>query len=324
MDKKGDELKIGTYVGHQFYYRRPNTKHKMYVTTMETGKTRVPFKDPEIQKQEEIELTQERAKFIREYQQNNSIPWLHTYPRPKPILKFLPFKQVNDTITIQSQYGYYTCYPKTLKRIDVNQCYKDKQILTFEWKVLSVKPKILQLNNFLSDYEVEHIKNLAKPKLERSVTGAGGYSNSARTSSTAWVKRSESDLLDHIFKRIADVTLVDEEHLWDTIGSESIQVVYYEKGQEYKAHHDWRVNRVQTRFATFLMYLNDQFDKDSGGETSFPKVNMKVHPGKGNVIMFYDLMEDGNVDDLTLHAALPVIKGVKWLSNVWIWDPNFS
>lgn len=27
-------------------------------------------------------------------------------------------------------------------------------------------------------------------------------------------------------------------------------------------------------------------------------------------------------DDLSLHAALPVNRGEKWLANFWIWDPK--
>ncbi len=120
-------------------------------------------------------------------------------------------------------------------------------------------------DRFLSDFEVEHIKAVATPLLHRSVTGAGGHENKARTSSNAWVKRSMSDVLDWIFRRLADVVHVDEAHLWDTIGSESVQVVHYAEGQEYKAHHDWRTNRLQTRFATFLIYLTDMASPDAGG-----------------------------------------------------------
>ena len=36
--------------------------------------------------------------------------------------------------------------------------------------------------------------------------------------------------------------------------------------------------------------------------------------------MFYNLLEDGNGDDLALHAAQPVHSGEKWLANFWIWD----
>lgn len=49
---------------------------------------------------------------------------------------------------------------------------------------------------------------------------------------------------------------------------------------------------------------------------------MAVHPGVGNGILFYNILEDGNTDDLALHAALPILEGEKWLCNLWIWDPK--
>jgi len=39
---------------------------------------------------------------------------------------------------------------------------------------------------------------------------------------------------------------------------------------------------------------------------------------------FYNLFPDGNVDPSTLHYAEPPIKGEKWMTNLWIWDPVFS
>jgi prolyl 4-hydroxylase len=41
-------------------------------------------------------------------------------------------------------------------------------------------------------------------------------------------------------------------------------------------------------------------------------------------VLFYNLLEDGNADVNTLHAALPVIEGDKWLANFWIWDPIYA
>ena len=37
-------------------------------------------------------------------------------------------------------------------------------------------------------------------------------------------------------------------------------------------------------------------------------------------MLFYNLLPDGNADVNSLHAALPVIKGEKWLANFWVWD----
>jgi prolyl 4-hydroxylase len=63
------------------------------------------------------------------------------------------------------------------------------------------------------------------------------------------------------------------------------------------------------------------------GETAFPKAELsdggiKVIPKKGSAVLFYNLLEDGNGDDLSLHAALPCKKGEKWLANYWVWDPK--
>lgn len=65
-----------------------------------------------------------------------------------------------------------------------------------------------------------------------------------------------------------------------------------------------------------------------GGETAFFKANdnkgFALHPGKGSAVVFYNLLEDGNGDEMALHSSLPVKKGIKWLANLWIWDPKLT
>lgn len=41
---------------------------------------------------------------------------------------------------------------------------------------------------------------------------------------------------------------------------------------------------------------------------------------QGGAVLFYNLLPDGNADVKSLHAALPVVKGEKWLANFWVWD----
>lgn len=76
------------------------------------------------------------------------------------------------------------------------------------------------------------------------------------------------------------------------------------------------------RFATLLLYLNDGME---GGETSFPLWRnaesphaLKVKPEKGKAVLFYNILPDGNFDELSEHAALPVTNGEKWLANLWV------
>ena len=103
---------------------------------------------------------------------------------------------------------------------------------------------------------------------------------------------------------------LDHNILVTTKNSEDLQVVNYQLRQKYDSHHDWGVSGYnESRFITLLLYLTDG-EAAAGGETAFPKARegagFKVRPTKGSAILFYNLLEDGNGDDLALHAALPV------------------
>jgi prolyl 4-hydroxylase len=123
-------------------------------------------------------------------------------------------------------------------------------------------------------------------------------------------------LTETIYKRLADLLQLDEKILYNGINCEHMQVVNYQIGQKYDSHHDWSCGGYpESRLITILVYLTDQIDPESGGETSFPKaasgLGIKITPKKGQAVLFYNLLEDGNGDDLSLHAALPVIRGEK-------------
>ena len=68
------------------------------------------------------------------------------------------------------------------------------------------------------------------------------------------------------------------------------------------------------------MYLNDPI---AGGETTFPRWSnaetfheLAVTPKTGKAVLFYSQLPDGNLDDLSQHAAKPVIEGEKWMINL--------
>jgi len=65
-----------------------------------------------------------------------------------------------------------------------------------------------------------------------------------------------------------------------------------------------------------------------GGETVFPRAittqfhdGVKVKPQSGKAVLFYNVLPDGNMDDLSQHAGGKVESGVKYLANIWVWDP---
>lgn len=197
-----------------------------------------------------------------------------------------------------------------------------------------------QLNSFLSQTEVDHMMILTTGmKLHRSTT-AGDTTRDAerdrtrntRTSLNTWVYRENDLIVDTIYRRASDLLRIDEallrprsEEEYPNLKSkgslaEALQLVHYDPGQEYTAHHDFGYadfsNKNQpARFATLLLYLNEGM---IGGETQFPRwVNaetregLKVEPKVGKAVLFYSQLPDGNMDDWSHHAALPVKEGEK-------------
>ena len=200
-----------------------------------------------------------------------------------------------------------------------------------ELEVISLQPRAFVIMNFLSDFEADAIIKLASPQVKESTVGnndGGGVRKSTtRTSFNTWINRKTSDVTETISRRAADLLNIDEKLLNAGVNAEELQVIHYGVGQKYDAHHDWGVNGyAESRYITLLFYLNNMKHPDAGGETSFPKAaggrGIKVHPGKGSAVLFYNLLEDGNADDLSLHEATPPRDGEKWLANYWIWDPK--
>ena len=50
----------------------------------------------------------------------------------------------------------------------------------------------------------------------------------------------------------------------------------------------------------------------------FIKKNLNIKPSKGSVVVFKNCIGNTNKKDVdSIHAALPVIKGEKWVFNLW-------
>eukprot|EP00568_Trieres_chinensis_P003704 CAMPEP_0183311212 /NCGR_PEP_ID=MMETSP0160_2-20130417/35736_1 /TAXON_ID=2839 ORGANISM="Odontella Sinensis, Strain Grunow 1884" /NCGR_SAMPLE_ID=MMETSP0160_2 /ASSEMBLY_ACC=CAM_ASM_000250 /LENGTH=203 /DNA_ID=CAMNT_0025475721 /DNA_START=17 /DNA_END=625 /DNA_ORIENTATION=+ len=196
---------------------------------------------------------------------------------------------------------------------------------------LSCRPRAFEIQNFLSPIEVRHIIALATTmNLAASQTGEGSSKSDIRkirTSRNTWVGREESPIIDAVYRRAADLMRIDEalfryrgdgeykELGTDRSIAEKLQLVHYDVGQEYTPHHDFGYSAQQdprqpARFATLLLYLNEV---PGGGETSFPRWKnaetsnaLKVTPEVGKAVLFYSQLPDGNMDDLSQHAAVPV------------------
>jgi len=108
---------------------------------------------------------------------------------------------------------------------------------------------------------------------------------------------------------------------------EFLQLVRYGEGKYYREHHDSNEQYVEMpmgpRILTFFFYLNEV---EEGGETSFPRLDVKVKPKKGRAVLWANMRDDDiHRNDLrTIHAALPVIKGFKKAANFWIYQYDYQ
>lgn len=224
----------------------------------------------------------------------------------------------------------------------------EQESLKLILKSVSCSPRVFEIDSFLSPVEVQHIMDLASNlEFSESMTNShatlrGEEDRKTRSSTNTWVDRGSSPILDAIYRRAADVLQIDESLLRHREGfehtelatdhsiAEAIQLVHYAEGEQYTAHHDTIHPSMQDRyqpyrFATILFYLNDGME---GGETTFPRSvtadshsGIEIVPKKGKAVLFYNMLEDGNVDDLSQHASTEVLKGEKWVANLWVWDP---
>tara|TARA_B100000519_G_C14051513_1_gene347637 strand:- start:134 stop:730 length:597 start_codon:yes stop_codon:yes gene_type:complete len=183
---------------------------------------------------------------------------------------------------------------------------------------------VYEFPNLLTDEECNKIIELSKDKIKRSTVIGESQKNdisTIRTSSNTFLNNSIDPLMKQINDKIYSIIKINTENY------EDLQVVQYKPGQFYKAHwdacdpkKDERCNldvlKGGLRFATFIIYLNDDME---GGETEFPLINKKIKPEKGKGILFFNLENDLlNRRELSKHAGLPPTKGVKWMCNKWI------
>jgi prolyl 4-hydroxylase len=75
------------------------------------------------------------------------------------------------------------------------------------------------------------------------------------------------------------------------------------------------------RILTALVYLSDDYE---GGETTFPHIGLSFRGRTGDALIFRNAGPDGRPDPLSLHAGLPVTKGIKYLASRWIRAKRFA
>lgn len=182
-------------------------------------------------------------------------------------------------------------------------------------EVLHKKPLIFTIDNFLTPEECEYLINNSRDHMERAQIGTGDNAKISmiRTGSSYFLKYLDDPEAFQIYKKIS-LILNKPGRNFDPF----FQVIHYGPGEEYKTHVDPSPERnrregIKHRRMTCLFYLNDV---DEGGETEFPKLNMKVAAKAGRMV-YFENYKDGSIDYNSLHRSIPIKKGEKWAFNLW-------
>ena len=170
--------------------------------------------------------------------------------------------------------------------------------------------------HFLSPAECARFIGLVDEVARPSATYTAGEA-AHRTSYSGDVARDDP-FVRMIERRIDDLLGIEPSF------GESIQGQRYTPGQEFKPHHDWfyaraaywpgEVKRGGQRGWTAMIYLNDV---EEGGTTEFLRLGIGIPPQAGMLLCWNNARPDGVVNDATLHAATPVVRGQKYVITKW-------
>ncbi|WP_207093037.1 2OG-Fe(II) oxygenase [Novosphingobium sp. PY1] len=126
-------------------------------------------------------------------------------------------------------------------------------------------------------------------------------------------------------RKLCDISGIDPAH------AEPLQGQRYEVGQEFKAHTDYfEPNNSDfekycsvsgQRTWTFMIYLNDV---DAGGATRFKVINKLIQPERGKLVAWNNRRPDGSLNPATLHHAMKVRQGRKYVVTQWFRERSWS
>jgi len=191
-----------------------------------------------------------------------------------------------------------------------------------------IDPRIELIRDFISADVCEHFVSIGESKLIRSKVmndeGGSKYAD-ARTSQHCWIPLSHDRTVTKVAESICSLVELPLEN------AESFQLVRYRVNQEYRPHYDaFDTDNVAgkeafknggQRLVTAILYLNEV---EEGGNTNFPNLGFEVEPSLGGLLIFRNCLESGLTrHPKSLHGGMPVLKGEKWITNLWFRKDKF-
>jgi prolyl 4-hydroxylase len=184
-------------------------------------------------------------------------------------------------------------------------------------RVPSPKLELFILRAFLDPAECAGLIALIDRERRPSTIADPNGDDYFRTSETCDLD-SADPLVAALIARLAQVSGIDPAH------GEPLQGQRYAVGQEFKPHTDFfepggadyerYCSVAGQRSWTFMVYLNRV---EAGGGTRFRHIDKIVQPEPGKLLAWNNRLPDGTGNPATLHHAMKVRKGVKYVITRW-------
>lgn len=188
----------------------------------------------------------------------------------------------------------------------------------------SASPRVATVEGFMPPSWCAWLIEKARPQLSaarvKNPAQGGANTDSYRSNSGMGLSVVDTDLvIQLIHARIASTLGLG------VMQQEPTNILHYEVGEQYQPHFDYvdpgvahfqrELMQIGQRFATFLIYLNDDYE---GGETAFPRLSWSFKGKAGDALMFWNVDAEGRPDPKTLHAGTAPTTGEKWLFSKWV------
>lgn len=184
-------------------------------------------------------------------------------------------------------------------------------------RVPSSRLDLFIVRGFLSAPQCADLVALIEASHRPSTIADDNGDDAFRTSSTCDLPRDLPVVMD-VSTALTRLNGIDPTH------AEPLQGQRYEAGQEFKAHTDYfepdgpdfdtYCATAGQRTWTFMIYLNEV---DAGGATRFKVIDKMIQPETGKLIAWNNRRADGSPNVATLHHAMKVRKGRKYVVTQW-------
>ena len=184
-------------------------------------------------------------------------------------------------------------------------------------RVPTSKVELFTVRGFLPSDLCDDLMRLIDTNRRPSTIADPNGDDYFRTSETCDLDANDPAVQD-VERLLFALTGIDPAH------GEPVQGQRYEVGQEFKAHTDYfepdgqdfaRFTSVAgQRTWTFMAYLNDV---EAGGATRFKLIDKMFQPRRGMLVGWNNHRPDGSLNPATLHHAMKVRKGLKYVITKW-------